>query len=99
MASDFIFGRYARVWFDQVDLRVRGSSSHGTITANDRASPNDPSYFVINNSTIDAAAGDAVRSGAYFLGQCIVSGQHVSANKFQAVRKRRTRASCSRTRI
>lgn len=73
MASDFIFGRYARVWFDHVDLRVRNSTSCGSITANDRTSPDDPSYFVINNSTIDATTGDLVRSGSCFLGQCITS--------------------------
>lgn len=68
MKSDFIFGRYTRAWFEQVDLRVRRSLSHDSIVANDRISPNDPSYFVINNSTIEAVKGDSVKAGTYFLG-------------------------------
>jgi pectinesterase len=69
LCSDFIFGRYTRIWFDEIDLRVR-LASQGYITASERASPTDPSYFVFNNSTVMSAEDESVKPGSYFLGKC-----------------------------
>ncbi|CAK4032051.1 carbohydrate esterase family 8 [Lecanosticta acicola] len=66
-ATDFIFGLYAAAWFEQVDLRLL-SASLGYITASGRSSA-DNSYYVINNSTVAAASGEAVDSGAFYLGR------------------------------
>ena len=65
---DFLFGDYARVWFDHVDFKARSASEDGYITSNCRANSNDPSYFVINNSTIEAI-DESVKAGSYFLGK------------------------------
>ncbi|KAF2824442.1 pectin lyase-like protein [Ophiobolus disseminans] len=67
-ATDFIFGQKATAWFDGVDIRVLAASS-GYITANGRDSSSNPSYYVINKSTIAAASGNTVKAGAYFLGR------------------------------
>ncbi|KAJ5614798.1 Pectinesterase [Penicillium herquei] len=66
--KDCIYGNYARVWFDRVNIKARPSPQNGYITANRRSSSNDPSYFVINNSRIEAANMD-VKSRSYFLGR------------------------------
>ncbi|KAL1893371.1 hypothetical protein Sste5346_006550 [Sporothrix stenoceras] len=49
-AVDFIFGRMAQTWLDSCDIRVTGP---GYITASGRPSAESPSWYVINNSTID----------------------------------------------
>ncbi|KAK3350050.1 family 8 carbohydrate esterase [Lasiosphaeria hispida] len=67
-ATDFIFGRHAPVWFEQVDVRVVAANL-GYVTASGRQSASDPNYYVFNNSTIAAAAGHSVPSGAYYLGR------------------------------
>jgi pectinesterase len=67
-ATDFIFGQTAKAWFDGVDIRVLAASS-GFITANGRASATNPSYYVINKSTVAAKPGAAVSAGAYYLGR------------------------------
>jgi pectinesterase len=67
-ATDFIFGQQATAWFDGVDIRVLAAST-GYITANGRDSSTNPSYYVINKSTIAAASGNTVKSGAYYLGR------------------------------
>ncbi|CAL5867026.1 uncharacterized protein PFLUO_LOCUS1238 [Penicillium psychrofluorescens] len=67
--SDFITGQYARVWFDAVAIRVLPCSGQGFITANGRSSNDDPSYYVINNSSVDAASDKTVTSGSYYLGR------------------------------
>ncbi|MCJ1369670.1 Pectinesterase 1 [Loxospora ochrophaea] len=67
-ATDFIFGQHATAWFDAVDIRVI-ATSYGTVTASGRPSASDPSYYVINNSTIAAASGQDVTAGAYYLGR------------------------------
>ena len=66
-ATDFIFGQRAAAWFDGCDIRVV-EASLGFITASGRSS-NDTSYYVINNSTVAAADGADVPSGAYYLGR------------------------------
>ncbi|RMZ28394.1 hypothetical protein D0859_07518 [Hortaea werneckii] len=66
-ATDFIFGQRAAAWFDGCDIRVL-EASLGFITASGRSS-NDTSYYVINNSTVAAADGADVPSGAYYLGR------------------------------
>ena len=67
-ATDFIFGQKAVAWFDGVTIGVVAASK-GYITANGRDSASNPSYYVINKSTIAAAAGNTVKAGAYYLGR------------------------------
>lgn len=67
-ATDFIFGQTATAWFDGSDIRVL-SASLGYITANGRDSSSNPSYYVINKSSVAAASGNSVSSGAYYLGR------------------------------
>lgn len=67
-ATDFIFGQYAKAWFDGVDIRVLAASL-GYITADGRDSASNPSYYVINRSTVAAKAGNSVPAGAYYLGR------------------------------
>ncbi|KKK22253.1 hypothetical protein P175DRAFT_0480213 [Aspergillus ochraceoroseus IBT 24754] len=68
-AIDFIFGQYSPAWFDSCDIRVVSGPTQGTITANGRVSSSGTSYFVINKSTIEAASGNSVSNGAYYLGR------------------------------
>jgi pectinesterase len=67
-ATDFIFGQKAVAWFDGVTIGVL-AASQGYITANGRDSSSNPSYYVINKSKIQAASGNTVKAGAYFLGR------------------------------
>lgn len=67
-ATDFIFGQHATAWFSQVDIRVL-TASVGYVTANGRPSSSDSSYYVLDNCTIAAAAGNTVPTGAYYLGR------------------------------
>lgn len=66
-AVDFIFGQHAVMWIDSSDIRVKASG--GAITANGRASSSDPSYYVINKSSVAAAQGASVSSGSVYLGR------------------------------
>lgn len=68
-ATDFIFGQRARAWFEQCDIRVSTPQGVGYVTANGRDSDTNPSYYVINNSTVDAANGQPVAPGTYYLGR------------------------------
>jgi pectinesterase len=52
-AVDFIFGQHAVAWFDQCDIRI--TAAGGAITADGRPSSSDPSYFVINKSSISTS--------------------------------------------
>jgi pectinesterase len=65
-AVDFIFGQKARAWFYNVDIRIKGT---GYITANGRDSDDNVSYYVIDNSDIQAADGVTVSSGSTYLGR------------------------------
>jgi pectinesterase len=67
-ATDFIFGQRARAWFQGVDIRVLAASI-GYITANGRDSDSNPSFYVIDRSTVAAADGNSVKAGAYYLGR------------------------------
>lgn len=67
-ATDFIFGQRATAWFEHVDIRVL-KASIGYITANGRDSESNPSFYVINKSTVAAASGNSVNAGAYYLGR------------------------------
>lgn len=67
-ATDFIFGQKATAWFDGVTIGVLAASS-GYITANGRDSASNPSYYVINRSTVAAAPGNNVSAGVYTLGR------------------------------
>ena len=66
-ATDFIFGQTADAWFESCSIGVL-ATSYGTITASGRSS-NDGGYYVINNSDIAAASGQAVGDGAFYLGR------------------------------
>lgn len=66
-AVDFIFGQHAVAWIDSSDIRV--SAGGGAITANGRASSSDPSYYVINKSSVDISQGASVGTGTVYLGR------------------------------
>ncbi|KAF3941105.1 Pectinesterase [Dactylella cylindrospora] len=53
-ATDFIFGQRAIAWFEKCLIAISGN---GYITANGRDSASNPSYYVINSSTIQAKSG------------------------------------------
>ncbi|KAL9090869.1 MAG: hypothetical protein Q9165_005077 [Trypethelium subeluteriae] len=65
--TDFIFGQHGQTWLDGVDIRV-DPTSLGYVTASGRASASDPSYYVINNSTI-AGTTSSVPAGSHYLGR------------------------------
>ena len=64
-AVDFIFGQYATSWLEQVDIRVNGV---GWVTANGRLDDANPSWYVINNSTV-GAVDSTIEDGASALGR------------------------------
>jgi pectinesterase len=66
-AVDFIFGQHAVAWIDSTDIRV--SAGGGAITANGRASSSDPSYYVINKSSIDVSNDSTAGTGTVYLGR------------------------------
>ncbi|CAN8096927.1 unnamed protein product [Discula destructiva] len=66
-ATDFVFGRTAVAWFEACDIRVRKGGYY--CTANGRDASDNPSYYVFNNGTIAAAAGETVAAGSYYLGR------------------------------
>ncbi|KAK0102395.1 hypothetical protein ONS95_006015 [Cadophora gregata] len=65
-AVDFIFGQHAVAWITRSDIRV---SAAGAVTASGRASSSDPSYYVINKSTIDKSASSTAGTGTVYLGR------------------------------
>ncbi|RMZ73473.1 carbohydrate esterase family 8 [Pyrenophora seminiperda CCB06] len=67
-STDFIFGQQAAAWFEGVTIGVLPASV-GYITANGRDSASNPSFYVINNSKIQAASGTTVAAGTYYLGR------------------------------
>ncbi|KAJ5126651.1 hypothetical protein N7448_007430 [Penicillium atrosanguineum] len=67
-AIDFIFGQTGMGWFDSCDIGLL-KYSEGTITAQGRPSSSDEGYYVINESTVDAASGEDVAEGSYYLGR------------------------------
>ncbi|KAJ5570049.1 uncharacterized protein N7459_009479 [Penicillium hispanicum] len=67
-AIDFIFGQTGNAWFDSCDIGVL-TYGQGTITAQGRPSSSDAGYLVINESTVDAASGEDVTEGTYYLGR------------------------------
>jgi pectinesterase len=68
-AIDFIFGQHAVAWIDSSDIRISGPASGATITANGRSSSSDPSYYVINKSSVDISQGSVAESGTAYLGR------------------------------
>jgi pectinesterase len=66
-AVDFIFGQHAVTWIDSSDIRV--SAGGGAITANGRSSSSDPSYYVINKSSVDISQGSSAGTGSTYLGR------------------------------
>ncbi|KAH8667985.1 pectin lyase fold/virulence factor [Tricladium varicosporioides] len=64
-AVDFIYGQYAMAWFDQVDIRTKAS---GYITASGRDNFTNPSWFVINNSTVQGI-NSSIPAGSTLLGR------------------------------
>ncbi|KAF2401161.1 pectin lyase-like protein, partial [Trichodelitschia bisporula] len=80
-ATDFIFGQHGQAWFEQVDIRVVNAGL-GYITANGRDSASNPSFYVINKSSVGGSAPD----GAFYLGRpwraySRVVFQHTSMSK------------------
>lgn len=67
-AIDFIFGQTGMGWFDSCDIGLL-KYSEGTITAQGRPSSSDEGYYVINESTVDAASSEDVTEGTYYLGR------------------------------
>ncbi|KAJ5649930.1 uncharacterized protein N7484_003653 [Penicillium longicatenatum] len=67
-AIDFIFGQTGNAWFDSCKIGVV-KYGDGTITAQGRDSSSEEGYFVINESTIEAADGEDVEEGTYYLGR------------------------------
>ncbi|KAJ5948790.1 hypothetical protein N7454_002097 [Penicillium verhagenii] len=67
-AVDFIFGQTGNAWFDSCTIGVL-TYGDGTITAQGRDSSSESGYFVINESTVEAASGEDVVEGTYFLGR------------------------------
>jgi pectinesterase len=68
-ATDFLFGQRGRAWFDGLDIRVVGGVDVGYVTASGRDAEENPSYFVINNSSVSALEFQDVAPGVYFLGR------------------------------
>jgi pectinesterase len=69
-AIDFIFGMYAKVWFEQCDIRVlENNDEDGWVTANGRAEDANDSFYVFNKCSVAAKAGEDVDDGAYYLGR------------------------------
>lgn len=67
-AIDFIFGQTGNAWFDKCTIGVK-EYSYGTITAQGRPSASDAGYYVINEGTVEAASGEDVSEGTYYLGR------------------------------
>lgn len=67
-AIDFIFGQTGNGWFDSCDIGVL-KYSEGTITAQGRPSSSDEGYYVLNECTVNAASGEDVGEGTYYLGR------------------------------
>ncbi|KAJ5759964.1 Pectinesterase [Penicillium odoratum] len=67
-AIDFIFGQTGNAWFDSCKIGVL-TYGDGTITAQGRPASSDAGYFVINESTVEAASGEDVVEGTYYLGR------------------------------
>ncbi|KAK6216591.1 pectinesterase [Colletotrichum tabaci] len=63
-ATDFIFGQKAIAWFEACTLAISGK---GYITASGRDAESNPSWYVINKSTVKALSG--VGDGQTFLGR------------------------------
>ncbi|KAI8295312.1 hypothetical protein K4K59_004642 [Colletotrichum sp. SAR11_240] len=63
-ATDFIFGQKAIAWFESCTLAISGK---GYITASGRDSTSNPSWYVINKSTVKALSG--VSDGQTYLGR------------------------------
>ncbi|KAH6712807.1 carbohydrate esterase family 8 protein [Leptodontidium sp. 2 PMI_412] len=66
-AVDFIFGQHAVAWITRSDIRV--SAGGGAVTANGRATSSDPSYYVINKSSIDKSGSSTAGTGTVYLGR------------------------------
>jgi pectin methylesterase-like acyl-CoA thioesterase len=64
-AVDYIYGS-ASAWFGECTLASNGG---GAITANSRNSTTDPSYYVIDSSTITSAPGAPSLVGDVYLGR------------------------------
>ncbi|KAL2071272.1 hypothetical protein VTL71DRAFT_12507 [Oculimacula yallundae] len=65
-AVDFIFGQHATAWITNSDIRVSGV---GSVTANGRATSSDPSYYVINKSSIEKSGSSSAGTGSIYLGR------------------------------
>lgn len=64
-AVDFIFGKNALAWFENVDIRTIAT---GSITASGRSSATNPSWYVINRSNV-SAINNTIPAGINYLGR------------------------------
>jgi pectinesterase len=64
-AVDFIYGKEATAWFEQVDLRTIAA---GSITASGRDAADNPSWYVFNSCTI-AGINSTVEAESNYLGR------------------------------
>jgi len=64
-AVDFIFGQTALAWLDTVDIRTIAA---GCVTASGRDADTNPSWYVINNSTIQGI-NSSIAVGENYLGR------------------------------
>jgi pectin methylesterase-like acyl-CoA thioesterase len=64
-AVDFIFGQTATAWLEHVDIRIIAA---GCVTASGRDSASNPSWYVINNSSV-AGINSSIAAGESFLGR------------------------------
>jgi pectin methylesterase-like acyl-CoA thioesterase len=64
-AIDFIFGTTAQTWLEQIDIRTIDT---GFITASGRDVASNPSWYVINNSTVDGI-NSSIPAGSTYLGR------------------------------
>lgn len=55
-ATDFVFGRYARAWFEACDVRTVGA---GYITASGREAANSSAIYVFNKASVEGTSGVA----------------------------------------
>lgn len=66
-AIDFIFGQYGEAWFDQIDIRTIAA---GYITASGRNDTSNPSWYVINKSTVNGVNSTVqAQTGIDYLGR------------------------------
>ena len=66
-AIDFIFGQRAEAWLENIDIRTLAA---GSVTASGRNDTDNPSWYVVSNSTVDGVnATVQAQAGINYLGR------------------------------